>query len=77
MGGFLRSVRTPEFAGMVFHEVEARSALNKVPGGSQLPFGWTVNPYRGCSHACAYCFARNTHTYLELDTGRISTGRSW
>jgi DNA repair photolyase len=69
MGGFLRSVRTPEFAGMVFHEVEARSALNKVPGASQMPFGWTVNPYRGCSHACAYCFARNTHTYLELDTG--------
>jgi DNA repair photolyase len=68
LGGLLRTVRTPEFAGMVFHEVEAKSALNKVPGG-QLPFGWTVNPYRGCSHACTYCFARNTHTYLDLDPG--------
>jgi DNA repair photolyase len=66
--GLLRSVRTPEFAGMVFHEVEAKSALNRVPGGG-LPFGWTVNPYRGCSHACTYCFARNTHTYLDLDPG--------
>lgn len=66
--GLLRSVRTPEFAGMVFHEVEAKSALNKVPGGP-MPFGWTINPYRGCSHACAYCFARNSHTYLELDAG--------
>lgn len=69
MSGLLRSVRTPEFADVVFHEVEARSALNKVPGGSAVPFGWTVNPYRGCSHACTYCFARNTHTYLDLDPG--------
>jgi DNA repair photolyase len=68
MSGLLRTVRTPEFAGLVFHEVEARSALNRVPGGG-FPFDWTVNPYRGCSHACAYCFARNTHTYLDLDVG--------
>jgi DNA repair photolyase len=67
--GLLRSVRTPEFAGTVFHEVEARSALNRVPGSSPMPFRWTVNPYRGCSHACVYCFARNTHTYLDLDAG--------
>jgi DNA repair photolyase len=67
--GLLRSVRTPEFAGTVFHEVEARSALNEVRGPSPLPFRWTINPYRGCSHACAYCFARNTHTYLDLDAG--------
>ena len=69
MRGLLRTVRTPEFAGTVFHEVEARSALNKVPSPSPMPFGWTVNPYRGCSHACVYCFARNTHTYLDLDAG--------
>jgi DNA repair photolyase len=69
MRGLLRTVRPPEFAGMVFHEVEARSALNKVPSGSSMPFSWTVNPYRGCSHACSYCFARNTHTYLDLDAG--------
>ena len=35
-----------------------------------MPFGWTINPYRGCSHACVYCFARPTHTYLDLDCGQ-------
>jgi DNA repair photolyase len=68
MAGLLRTVRVPEFAGMVFHEVEARSALNRVPSGP-LPFEWTINPYRGCGHACTYCFARNTHTYLDFDSG--------
>ncbi|WP_285622331.1 Rv2578c family radical SAM protein [Kineosporia sp. NBRC 101677] len=69
ISGLLRSVTTPEFAGMTFHEVAARSALNQVPGGSPMPFRYTVNAYRGCSHACVYCFARGTHSYLELDTG--------
>lgn len=67
--GLVRSVRTPEFAGVTFHEVRCRSALNRVPGASRMPFTWTVNPYRGCSHACVYCFARRTHTYLDLDFG--------
>jgi len=49
-----RTFDAPEAMGMRFHEVEARSALNRVPGRS-LPFNWTVNPYRGCSHACTYC----------------------
>ena len=35
-----------------------------------MPFRWTINPYRGCSHACVYCFARPTHTYLDFDAGR-------
>jgi len=35
-----------------------------------MPFRWTVNPYRGCSHACVYCFARPTHNYLGLNAGR-------
>jgi hypothetical protein len=48
----VRSVRTPEFAGITFHEVLARSALNSVPKAAGLPFNWTVNPYRGCSHGC-------------------------
>jgi DNA repair photolyase len=65
----IRSVRTPEFAGITFHEVLAKSALNHVPTASAVPFNWTVNPYRGCSHACVYCFARRTHTYLDLDSG--------
>ncbi|KAA9106435.1 Rv2578c family radical SAM protein [Microbacterium rhizomatis] len=68
--GLVRSVTTPEFSGMTFHEVMCRSALNHVPGASAMPFDWTVNPYRGCSHACTYCFARGTHEYLDLDAGR-------
>lgn len=67
--GLLRTVRAPEFAGIAFHEVVAKSALSHVPPMSQMPFRWTVNPYRGCSHACTYCFARNTHTYLDMDAG--------
>jgi DNA repair photolyase len=69
LSNVVRSVQTPEFAGITFHEVLAKSALNHVPGASSMPFAWTVNPYRGCSHSCVYCFARNTHTYLELDAG--------
>src|SRR6476646_7764523 len=65
----VRSARTPEFAGITFHEVLAKSALNRIPKAAQLPFNWTVNPYRGCSHGCVYCFARHTHTYLDLDAG--------
>lgn len=60
MRGLLRSVRTPGFADTVFHEVEARSVLNRVPSSSPVPFGWTVNPYRGCSHACTYCLVPDT-----------------
>src|SRR5690625_19519 len=69
MPGLVRSVTTPEFTGITFHEVLAKSALNHVPEAAALPFRWTINPYRGCSHACRYCFARNTHTYLDLDAG--------
>ncbi|MEV7041834.1 intein-containing Rv2578c family radical SAM protein [Amycolatopsis sp. NPDC051061] len=58
--GLVRSVRSPEFEGVTFHEVHARSVLNKVPAGSGVPFGWTVNPYRGCSHACTYCLEGGT-----------------
>ncbi|HWJ54234.1 MAG TPA: Rv2578c family radical SAM protein [Propionibacteriaceae bacterium] len=68
--GLLRTVRTPEFADVTFHEVRCRSALNRVPDASRVPFRWTINPYRGCTHGCVYCFARNTHTYLDLDPGR-------
>lgn len=59
----VRTFATPEFTGMRFLEVEAKSALNRVRG---MPFPWSINPYRGCSHACAYCFARPTHRYLNL-----------
>jgi DNA repair photolyase len=64
-----RTFDTPEFRGITCIEVEARSVINHVPGGGR-PFDWTINPYRGCMHACVYCFARPTHTYLEMDAGR-------
>ena len=59
----VRTFDTPDFRGMTFLEVDARSALNRVKG---MPFAWSLNPYRGCSHACSYCFARPTHAYLNL-----------
>ncbi|MEU7931167.1 Rv2578c family radical SAM protein [Micromonospora echinofusca] len=68
-GALARTFDTPGFAGMTFYEVQAKSIINKVPGTSRVPFEWTINPYRGCSHACVYCYARNTHTYLDLDAG--------
>jgi DNA repair photolyase len=58
--GLTRTVRTPEFADMVFHEVRAKSVLNRLPEQSRMPFQWTVNPYRGCSHGCRYCLAADT-----------------
>ncbi|RFA16463.1 radical SAM protein [Subtercola boreus] len=70
LDNLVRTVTTPEFAGITFHEVMAKSALNQVPGQSRMPFSYTINPYRGCTHACTYCFARPTHTYLDLDSGQ-------
>ncbi len=70
LAGLVRSVSTPEFAGVTFHEVLCKSALNKVGSSPTMPFAWTINPYRGCSHACVYCFARPSHRYLDMDAGR-------
>ncbi|USI92202.1 Rv2578c family radical SAM protein [Rhodococcus pyridinivorans] len=67
--GLVRSVRTPEFEGVTFHEVLCKSAMNRTPEASRLPFRYTVNTFRGCTHACRYCFARPTHEYLDLDGG--------
>jgi DNA repair photolyase len=64
-----RTFDTPGFRGMTFYEVHAKSIINRVPQASRVPFRWTINPYRGCSHSCIYCFARNTHTYLDMDAG--------
>jgi DNA repair photolyase len=69
MGAVTRLFDTPGFRGITFYEVRARTIINRVPPASRMAFRWTINPYRGCSHACAYCFARNTHTYLDLDAG--------
>ena len=49
-----------------YQEVTCRSALNRVRG---MPFGWTLNPYRGCTHGCHYCFARRYQFQLELGAG--------
>ncbi len=68
-GAVSRTFDTPAFRGITFHEVRARTIINRVPAASRMPFRWTVNPYRGCSHACAYCYARYSHTYLGLDAG--------
>ena len=59
-----------EFAGIEFLHVRAKSLLNHVPAAAGLPFEWTINAYRGCTHACTYCFARPSHQWLELDAGR-------
>src|SRR6058998_3794825 len=66
----IRRFDAPEAMDIRFYEVRAKSALNRVPKASQMPFRWTINPYRGCSHACIYCFARPTHTYLDMNAGR-------
>jgi DNA repair photolyase len=66
----VRRFDAPEALNTRFYEVKARSILNHVPEKSRMPFRWTINPYRGCSHACVYCFARPTHEYLGFDAGR-------
>ncbi len=58
-----------ELAGLELLHVRAQRVINRVPEASGLPFRWTINPYRGCSHACVYCFARPTHEYLGLGIG--------
>ncbi|MEU9511461.1 intein-containing Rv2578c family radical SAM protein [Micromonospora sp. NPDC048169] len=59
-GAVARTFDTPGFAGMTFYEVHAKSIINRVPGQSRVPFEWTINPYRGCSHACVYCLGGDT-----------------
>ncbi|MFE9689029.1 intein-containing Rv2578c family radical SAM protein [Micromonospora sp. NPDC005806] len=59
-GAIARTFDTPGFAGMTFYEVRAKSIINRVPGQSRVPFEWTINPYRGCSHACVYCVSGDT-----------------
>jgi len=65
---FEREPGRGEFRGIEFLHVRSRRIINEVKGA---PFGfrWTINAYRGCTHACTYCFARPTHTYLGFDAG--------
>jgi DNA repair photolyase len=62
-----RHVGVGEYRSMEFLHVNARHVINEVPAASKLPFRFTINAYRGCSHACVYCFARPTHEYLGLN----------
>ena len=59
-GAVARTFDTPGFRGMTFYEVQAKSIVNRVPEASRMPFRWTINPYRGCQHACAYCTSGDT-----------------
>ncbi|MGH2556743.1 MAG: LAGLIDADG family homing endonuclease, partial [Actinomycetota bacterium] len=59
-GAVVRQFDTPEFRGITFYEVRAKSIINRVAEVSRVPFRWTINPYRGCSHSCRYCMWGDT-----------------
>jgi len=59
-GAITRTFDTPGFRGMTFYEIQAKSIVNRVPATSRMAFSWTINPYRGCQHACAYCEGGDT-----------------
>jgi DNA repair photolyase len=67
--GAERHVGRGEYRGLEFLHVNARTIINRVPASSRMSFMYTINAYRGCSHACTYCFARPTHEFLGLDMG--------
>lgn len=56
-------------------EDTCKTALNRVPDASRVPFRWTVNPYRGCTHSCHYCFARAFHRFLDMGPGEDFTSK--
>jgi DNA repair photolyase len=66
----VRRFDAPEALDTRFYEIEAKTVLNRVPSRSNMPFGWTVNPYRGCSHACTYCLAPDTPVLMADGTTR-------
>ena len=59
----------PEGHNVEFFTLNARSLLNRAVSKRQLPFTWTINPYRGCEFACKYCYARYTHEFMEMRNG--------
>ena len=77
----VRRFDAPEALNTRFHEVHAKSALSKVPVQARVPFSWTVNPYRGCSHSCNYCISGLTPVLMADGRtrpirGQLEKGRS-
>lgn len=79
----VRHFDAPEAIETRFYEVRAKSILNHVPPASRMPFRWTINPYRGCSHSCSYCLLGETPVLTtdgrpkpiaELDVGDVIYG---
>jgi len=64
----VRRFDAPEALDMRFYEVQAKSVLNRVPEKSRMPFRWSINPFRGCSHACRYCVGPDTRILLAGGT---------
>nr|WP_240799220.1 hypothetical protein [Streptomyces sp. A0958] len=64
-----RTFDTPEFRGVTFHEIRARSIVNRVPGASRMPFEWTVNPYRAAAPTPA---CTSLHDPIKPREGRCS-----
>ena len=69
-GTTVRTFDAPEAMEAKFHEIHAKSVLNRVPGASKLPFGWTVNTYRGCLHSCSYCLDPDTPILMASGRAR-------
>ena len=65
-----RTFDTPEFRGMTFYEVHAKSIVSEVPKSSRMMFRYTINPYRGCQHACSYCEAGETPILMADGTAK-------
>src|ERR1700760_3888180 len=65
-----RTFNTPEFRGLTFYEVQAKSIVSEVPKSSRMMFRYTINPYRGCSHACSYCCSGETPILMADGTAK-------
>ena len=75
-GAVARTFDTPGFRGMTFYEVQAKSIVSHVPESSRMSFRWTINPYRGCQHACVYCVSGDTPILMgDGSTRRIADVR--